>query len=409
MEQGFDKKTWFDFIIKLNDREIRKRSANGLTIWALAGVIGVLSFKIIDGFNVIFGNWDSLLMTMIFVAIVINVFVSVVLVFISLISKSSKRRFITDILGRAITILQWLIGLIFLLGIVFNCSVVLFKYKNQISQWPFYFPLFFYCINFLFLLAYERILRYFRREAKHIKFVPDVGVKVSQISNLLSGMLIIAMSIISIRGIIINNLVLPNQGLLKVALEFTTILVCLVLLIIKYMLSISYGWLEVFEKEIIINDLSVEQIRSRFVEEYMGKQAMEWLREVQNQIGDKHKQIQTMIEGLENNFLDFKDEILDSNEANEFLTLNCELLKKALKELEDCSNYIEFKAIEIKSFTFQCLLNEEEKSYIEQIQKQWEGFILLDKKLLEGIKQKVNIIERQNKELKDKTSYKKSR
>jgi hypothetical protein len=232
---------------------------------------------------------------------------------------------------------------------------------------------------------------------------------VSQISNLLSGMLIIAMSIISIRGIIINNLVLPNQGLLKVALEFTTILVCLVLLIIKYMLSISYGWLEVFEKEIIINDLSVEQIRSRFVEEYMGKQAMEWLREVQNQIGDKHKQIQTMIEGLENNFLDFKDEILDSNEANEFLTLNCELLKKALKELEDCSNYIEFKAIEIKSFTFQCLLNEEEKSYIEQIQKQWEGFILLDKKLLEGIKQKVNIIERQNKELKDKTSYKKSR
>ncbi len=56
MEQGFDKKTWFDFIIKLNDREIRKRSANGLTIWALAGVIGVLSFKIIDGFNVIFGN-----------------------------------------------------------------------------------------------------------------------------------------------------------------------------------------------------------------------------------------------------------------------------------------------------------------------------------------------------------------
>ncbi len=73
-------------------------------------------------------------MTMIFVAIVINVFVSVVLVFISLISKSSKRRFITDILGRAITILQWLIGLIFLLGIVFNCSVVLFKYKNQISQ-----------------------------------------------------------------------------------------------------------------------------------------------------------------------------------------------------------------------------------------------------------------------------------
>lgn len=385
MEPGFDQKTWLDYVTMLNDRQIKRNNSNGLTVWALIGVIGVLLFKIIDEFNVVFQNPKSLSITIIFLSIVLNLGFSLILIILSITPKDSSRAIITDIAGKGLTLGFYTGGLltIFLTG--FNYNSAIFSYQAQLSRWPFYVLSLYYFIN-LFGLA---ILIIIRRKAK-VKVEQDEGSKLIKITLWVNSLLVSSMTIISIREVLIQTLILSNQGLLKVALELTTIIACFMLLSFKYIASLRNNWLEDFEKEIIIKDLSKEQIRSKFIEGFLGKRTLDWLSGVQNEILKTNDAIQELLLELNNNFLEFNNETLEIEEILEILNFNNEFITKIVDRQCDYAKYIELRTQEINNFSLQGLLSKEEKGYIDSIRKQWNIAKSSNEKMLAELRSKLD-------------------
>ena len=83
MNDKFNNKDWFNYIIKLNDRELSRKASSGFTSWAIMGLFAYLFFKVIDNFTIIYMNKD---LTIIFCTICFNLIFSIV-PFIVLITK----------------------------------------------------------------------------------------------------------------------------------------------------------------------------------------------------------------------------------------------------------------------------------------------------------------------------------
>jgi hypothetical protein len=385
MEPGFDQKTWLEYVTKLNDREIRNKSANGLTVWALVGVIGVLMFKIIDKFDVIFENSNSLSISAIFLAIALIVCIILNFSIKAITPIDSSRTIITDIDGQRLTISNYTVGLLVILLIVFNYYAAIVSYQGQLSQWPFYVLSIYYFINLLSLVVFN----FMRRNVK-LKFEPHSGLRENRIVILGNWLILLLMTLISIHEVLIQNLVLSNISLLKLALELTAILICLLLLSFKYIRSLKYAWLEVFERKIIIDDLSVEQIRTKLTEGFLGKQTLDWLSGIQNEILKNNNEIKNMFQEFRNDFLEFKNESLTIEEIKEILDFNRQLITKIVDQQLVYSNYIELKAKEINNFSIQGLLSKEEKGYIQSITDQWYTKKLNNEKFIADIRSKMD-------------------
>jgi len=384
METRFDHKTWLDYVTKLNDREIRKKSSNGLTVWALVGVMGISLFRIIDEFNVIFENSKSISITVIFFSIVLNILIVLNFSIKRITPTDSNRSIITNIDGQGMTISSYTVSLLVILLIVSNYYAAILSYQGQLLQWSFCILSIYYFINLLGLVVFK-----FKWRNTKLKIEPHTELRTKWIISLSNWSILSSMTLISIREVLIHNLVLSNLGLLKVALELTAIIICLLMLSSKYIRSLKYVWLEVFERNIISGDLSVEQIRTKFIEGFLGKGTLDWLREAQKEIESKNETIQSKIQELENNFLEDNDEELEINEALDILELNTELIIAVQEKQKEYTEYILLKTEEIKSFSSLGILEKDEKGYIDLIKKEWDSIYSLNKKLLEGVRHKM--------------------
>ena len=99
-----------------------------------------------------------------------------------------------------------------------------------------------------------------------------------------------------------------------------------------------YEWVEQFERKIILKNLNEEEIEKIFINEFIGKDVLQWLKE----IGDETKEEKTIIREayskFENEFSNLKQEEKDINKKSvqaEIITEKLGKLANRFLELQD--------------------------------------------------------------------------
>ena len=132
---------WFEYITKLNDRDLNRRRASGFTLWALLGLLGILFFRVLDSFPLIFASNEKFLFFLLFTGNFINIVFLLAHIFIIVWVNTielEERKLTTALSRKSFFLTKWLIFTLKILGAILNIYIGLKASTANICGWPYY-------------------------------------------------------------------------------------------------------------------------------------------------------------------------------------------------------------------------------------------------------------------------------
>jgi hypothetical protein len=265
----YTKKEWFEYINKLNDRELSKRNASGITMWAFSAFIGLIMMNIIHLIPSLVNNSDFVFSSIIVFTILINFLVTIVsLIYgyiIRFLSFSARKIEHNDNLTISI-FYNLFLSIIICLGSFGNVYILLNTKVTNVKLWPFIIIVLYYLTN----LSAD-LLPLFKNKVRSNfdKGVIKVGPKyTSNVFIIIYGLLFV-INIYTMRNSSIWRLIISNIVILEFCIYLVGLLLSLLVLNSIYKSYVKGNWLEDFEKLIIANNIEAEQINEMFKKDYM--------------------------------------------------------------------------------------------------------------------------------------------
>ncbi len=286
--EKFTREDWLNYINNLNNREISKKNASGINLWALFGFFGFTFFKLLDSLPKIFLSTNNLFLTLLYFINIYNFFIVLITFIETIVIPLNRNRKITTKLSiKSSFIVNAMANLIVLIGIICNFYVVIFLKSYGLNSLPYYFFGFNGVINIFGKIALKRIT--YSRDSKMPKI--DFGIyyhktKITNIVKIFNGFLSLILFFLlafSIAQIIQNNYLLANLDLLKSSFYIIVLIATTYLFILQIIWSMKFDWLEQFEKKIMLRNFSEKEIVKEFIEEFAGKDVIQWLNEIKNE------------------------------------------------------------------------------------------------------------------------------
>ncbi|WP_040760800.1 hypothetical protein [Ruminiclostridium cellobioparum] len=146
--------------------------------------------------------------------------------------------------------------------------------------------------------------------------------------------------IFQLKGIY-NNLWINNNDTLtiKISLQLFGVLFSILIFFNKYIQSIRDSWLKNFEKRIIIEELTSEEIKRIFIDDYIGKTTLNWLKGYSDDVEERLTIFLNSVKELNEKFLDFdlKDFETD-DDALTLLELNFDTYEQIINSKKNWKN-----------------------------------------------------------------------
>lgn len=345
----FSQKDWLNYLNNLNNREISKKNASGYNLWALFGLFGFTFFKLLDSLPIIFANINNMFLTILFFTNIFNFFI-VASMFATtlLLPLSRKRKIITKLSDKSSVLVRAMVNFIILIGIICNIYVVIFSKNYGLSTIPYYF----FSINGAIEIFAKMILKKIvdTKDSKMPKI--DYGfyhsTKYTNPIKYIIGFLcliLFCMFIWSIYQVIQNNYILNHLDLIKSSFYISILIATVHLFIYQFIWIMKFEWLEQFERKIMLKNLSEKEIVNAFIEEFAGKDVIQWLKEIEDETKEEKTRIIRLYNKLEKecNSLNQREKDLNRRfvKAKNLLKKFNELTKNRLsKHLEKFSNNI---------------------------------------------------------------------
>lgn len=369
MIKEFYQKDWLIFIAELNNREINKQNYLGFNLWVLFGLFGFALFKILDSLPIIYADAINKFLFILFFTNIFNLYVILALLSLTfLIPQSGKRKIITELSYKASNLYSVIFKFIFFIGVIFNFYIAVNSKRYELSRIPYYI----FCIyGPVCKIVFEEI---FFIKDKTLKI--DSGInydiknkkRIKCLYKIFMIVTFILFIIYSVYPIFHNNYILNHLDLMKSSIYLSLFIPFLILF--SYLLNSNKRseWLEQFEKRIILENISEEKIEEIFLNEFVGKDIIQWLKEIGNDIKEENDRIIKHLNEFKNEFNELKQEEKDLNEeiikAKIILNTFTERMNP-LKTKNKFSNITD----KLMNFFKQGLMNEEEYLYFNSIAK----------------------------------------
>lgn len=375
----FNNKDWFEYIKKLNDRELSSKSSNGLTLWAIMGLFSYLLFQLITYIPIIAvpeNNFKIIL----FITNLNNLFTCCCLILYSVFdfSENKERTIINDLSSKTDGPVKFFIFVWLFFSGILNIYVGFNSVLENLYLWSYYAFGVYYIINVFLSILINKILDITIKKNGHPKIESNTtGLKKSTKSgkiliNIISFAFCLAL-LFQIKGIL-NNFFIGNNDilLLKISLQTNGLVLSVFIFISKYVQNIRNSWLRNFERKIIVEDLTTAEIKKVFIEEYIGNTSLNWLKGYSDSVEERLTSFINSVKDLNEKFLDF--DLTDTDTIDEALTL-LELNMSTYEEISNSrDNVIEFINEKINYLILlkdQGPLTKSEQDFIIFIYKSW--------------------------------------
>ena len=333
--EKFSQKDWLNYLNNLNSREISKRNASGFTLWALFGLFGLTLFRLLDSLPIIFANVKNVFLTILFFTNIFNFSIAVVLFILTLIIPQSRKRKITTELSNKGTILSSVIvNFIFIVGIICNIYIVIFSKHYGLSTISYYVFGIFGIINTISKIIFDKIIVTKDNKMPKVDFGTYYSTKDKNPIKYMYGFTCLALLcflILSVYQIIQSNYILNHLDLIKSSIYLSILIASTILFSYQLTLNMRYEWVEQFERRIILKNLSEEEIVKIFLNEFVGKDVLQWLKEIEDETKEEKAIIREAYNKFENEFSSLRQEEKDLNKK----IIQAKMMLEKLKKLTD--------------------------------------------------------------------------
>jgi len=344
---NINQKDWLVYLNNLNNREINKKNASGFKLWALFGLFGFTFFKLLDSLPIIFANINNIFLTILFFTNIFNFFIVAAMFTTTLLFPlSRKRKIITKLSDKSSVLVSVMVNFIILIGVICNIYVVIFSKNYGLSTIPYYFFGINGAINIFGKMTLKKIID--TKDSKMPKI--DYGLYHStkyknpiKYINAFFCLILFCLLIWSIYQVIQNNYILNHLDLIKSSFYISILIATVHLFVYQLIWSMKFEWLEQFERKIMLKNFSEKEIVKEFIEEFAGKDVVQWLKEIDDETKEEKTRIIMLYNKLEKecNSLNQREKDLNRRvmKAKNLLKNFNELTKNRLsKHIEKFSN-----------------------------------------------------------------------
>lgn len=330
--EKFSRKDWLSYLNNLNSREISKRNASGFTLWALFGFIGLTLFKLLDSLPIIFTDVRNIFLTTLFFTNICN-FSILVIIFIGTLffPLNKKRKIIAELSNKGIILISAIVDFVIMVVVIGNIFIIIFSKHYGVSTIPYYAFGIYGVINTIGRRIFYIIIGTKDSKMPKIDLGAYYGTKGKNPIKYLYGFICLALLcflILSVYQIIQSNYILNHLDLMKSSIYLSILIASTILFSCQLILNMRYDWVEQFERKIILENLNKEEIEKIFINEFIGKDVLQWLKEIEGETKEEKTIIREAYDKLENEFSSLRQEEKDLNKKRIQAKMIIEKLEK---------------------------------------------------------------------------------
>jgi len=340
--EKFRRKDWLSYLNNLNSREISKRNASGFTLWALFGLFGFTFLRLLDSLPIIFANVKNVFLCILFFTNIFNFSIVVALFILTLvIPQSRKRKITTELSNKGIILSSVIVNFIIIVGIICNIYIVIFSKHHGVSTISYYVFGIYGVINTIGKIIFDKIIVTKDNKMPKVDFGTYYSTKDKNPIKCMYGFTCLALLcflVLSIYQIIQSNYILDHLDLIKSSIYLSILIASTILFSYQLNLNMRYEWVEQFERKIILNNLNENEIEKIFLNEFVGKDVLQWLQEIEDETKEEKTIIREAYNKFENEFSNLRQEEKDLNKKRKQAEIIIEKLGRLTKrfmELQD--------------------------------------------------------------------------
>jgi len=309
----FERKLWLDYVTKINDRDLQSAHAYGITPWALVAVAGAIIYRSvpqIPAFWATPGMPTAGLAVFLLEADFLFHFLAFFVFLIFYCASGIEARLMPEQNIRAARVKEWFIRALLIISIVAHLGVARALGGPAFVRWVLALFGLFWFSNLVRSIS-DHLKRV--REAKKSKLpVPEFssGVIGPNVTAILAAAIMGPIASVSMTTLLLLLRQLHQGGgpwLLPLAAgtQFLIVSVIMTSLFFWGIGAVSRGVYLSLERDVLLQNLSASEIRSRFIREAVGPGVGEWLQELEQ----KHRDVIAKIGELTNSFRPKVEEI----------------------------------------------------------------------------------------------------
>jgi len=399
----FSQKDWLNYLNNLNSREISKRNASGFTLWALFGFFGFTLFRLLGSLPIIFTNVKNMFLAILFFTNIFNFSIVVALFILTLvIPQSRKRKITTELSDKGIILNSVIVNFIFIVGIICNVYIVIFSKHYGLSTISYYVFGIYGVINTIGKIIFDKIIVTKDNKMPKIDFGTYYSTKDKNPIKYMYGfacLALLCLLILSVYQIIQSNYILDHLDLIKSSIYLSILIASTILFTYQLISNMKNEWLEQFERNIILKNLNEEEIEKIFINEFIGKDVLQWLKEIEDETKEEKTIIREAYSKFENEYSNLRQEEKDVNKKS----IQAEIIIEKLGKLANRFLELQDKFIntnnKLEYFLKQGPFSDEEYLLVRKIihtnHKDYQSLLYMNPKLekkLKEIKEFVNTI-----------------
>lgn len=308
------RRLWFEYLAKLNDRELQSARASGFTPWALLAVVAAIVYKGVPQIPFFLSIPGALTATLVILVLEANVLVCCLTAFvlcpIYYCATGIRARLLTEQRRRAHRVTTWTLRVSVATAILAHFLASAHLSKPTFVRWVLVGLGAWWSVNLL--IGIVKDIRKTREAKKHQLVVPTFDVSrvgpdwtliVVAVINSPLGILAFATLLVFLRSLQKGGI--PWVILLGAGTQVLVVIAVFTYLFSWALRSLSRSQFLALEGDIILANLSPDDIRGRFIREVLGPSVGDWLESL-DQI---RRGIRPKITELTNNLKPRVDEI----------------------------------------------------------------------------------------------------
>lgn len=310
-ERKTDTDLWFRYIVKQNDRALSRRTASGLTTWAVAAVIATLLFQVVDRLPLIVTGSGTVPLHALAVVGTIDLLVFGLLFLFALLIGG-----ITTIEARLATRLDaatepvvLVPTLVIMLGVaVLNFYTFGVARKHNLWGWPFVLLGIFFAVEAIGPIASKISTRV---RTRGVRDLPNLSAPLTAsasrrahfaVTLVAIGFVGTAIAAIPVVQAFPHVTTTFQAETLKWAMRVDAVLLLFVFCCFRLSGFLRERHLERLERRIVLEGLTGDEIGQLYVREYLGPTVQDWLAEAEEELSRLYAEFEQAAETAEERF-----------------------------------------------------------------------------------------------------------
>ena len=230
--------------------------------------------------------------------------------------QSRKRKITTELSNKGIILNSVIVNFIFIVSILCNIYIVIFSKHYGLSTIPYYVFGIYGVINTISKIIFNKIIATKDNKMPKVDFGIYYSTKDKNPIKYMYGFTCLALLcflILSVYQIIQSNYILNNLDLIKSSIYLSILIASTILFSYQLISNMRYGWLEQFERNIILKNLNEREIVKIFINEFIGKNVLQWLNEIEDETKEEMNRSIKLYNKLEKEFSSLNQKEKDLN------------------------------------------------------------------------------------------------